>query len=119
MTNALWQTVLGEIELTVSRASFVTWFKNTELIEQTDNTVIIAVSNIFAKRQFEVKFNDQIRKILEKNGVVPESIIYTVKSSGLKKVTNREDSPRKMIDGPSIDELIPNSSKNSVETLYW
>ena len=33
----LWQAVLGEIELTVSRASFVTWFKNTQVFDEMKN----------------------------------------------------------------------------------
>src|SRR5690606_12801169 len=105
MQDALWQSVLGEIELSVSHANFTTWFKNTELIEQTDDTVTIAVSNIFAKRQFEVKFNDQIKKILEKNGVIPKTIVYTVKSSSVKKTVGREAlaAPAK----PTVEELIP------------
>lgn len=90
MQHALWQSVLGEIELSVSHANFTTWFKNTELLEQTDDSVTIAVPNIFAKRQFEVKFNDQIRSILEKNGVSPSRIVYTVKTSGKKTAVSRE-----------------------------
>ena len=43
MQDTLWQSVLGEIELSVSHANFTTWFKNTELIEQTDDTVTIAI----------------------------------------------------------------------------
>jgi chromosomal replication initiator protein len=111
MQDALWQSVLGEIELSVSHANFTTWFKNTELIEQTDDTVTIAVSNIFAKRQFEVKFNDQIKKILEKNGVVPKTIVYTVKSSSVKKTVGREAlaAPAK----PTVEELIP-TQKNTI-----
>ena len=89
MQHGLWQSVLGEIELTISHAAFTTWFKNTELVEQSDSTVTIAVPNIFAKRQFEVKFNDQIRTILEKNGVSPQNIHYTVRTTG-KKTTTRE-----------------------------
>lgn len=115
MQDTLWQSVLGEIELSVSHANFTTWFKNTELIEQTDNTITIAVSNIFAKRQFEVKFNDQIKKILEKNGVIPETIIYTVKSSGAKKASNREVST-KTADTPSVEELIPSSLPSRAAT---
>ena len=106
MQDTLWQSVLGEIELSVSHANFTTWFKNTELIEQTDNTITIAVSNIFAKRQFEVKFNDQIKKILEKNGVVPESIVYTVKSNSSKKAV-RETTNDRSANKPSVDELLP------------
>lgn len=105
MQDTLWQSVLGEIELSVSHANFTTWFKNTELVDRTDDTITIAVSNIFAKRQFEVKFNDQIKKILEKNGVVPDAIIYTVKSNGSKKITTRDTSSRGSLK-PSVDELL-------------
>lgn len=89
MHQALWQSVLGEIELSVSRATYVTWFKNTELLSNAEGEIIIAVPNIFAKRQFEVKFNDQVRDILTKNGVTPGRISYTVKTSN-KKVITRE-----------------------------
>lgn len=75
----LWQTVLGEIELTVSRAAFVTWFKKTELLDVSEsNEVTISVPNIFAKQQFEVKFNKQIADILKHNSLSPSRIIYTI-----------------------------------------
>src|ERR1044072_9257107 len=90
MHHALWQSVLGEIELSISHAAFTTWFKNTELIDNTGDSVTIAVPNIFAKRQFEVKFNDQIKTVLEKNGVSHARITYTVKTSSAKKTVTRE-----------------------------
>ena len=86
MKNALWQTVLGEIELTVSRASFMTWFKNTELLESEDGNIIIAVPNIFAKQQLEVKFSKQISDTLAKNGVDVRQITYAIQSTNRKKV---------------------------------
>ena len=90
MSHSLWQSVLGEIEVSVSHATYMTWFKNTELLETTDESVTIAVPNIFAQRQFEVKFNDQIKEILEKNGVKPSSISYVVKTNHKRPVTSRE-----------------------------
>lgn len=87
MQNTLWQSVLGEIELSVPHATFVTWFKNTELVECTDEQVTIAVPNIFAVRQFQVKFTDQIKQILAKNGVEPTHIEYIVKSSSGRRTT--------------------------------
>lgn len=101
MHQALWQSVLGEIELSVSHAAFTTWFKNTELVDNSAGVITIAVPNIFAKRQFEVKFNDQVRSVLEKNGVSPERIHYTVKTAGKKTVTRETTHNQK-----SIDELI-------------
>lgn len=90
MHHALWQSVLGEIELSVSHGIFATWFKNTELLEVGEDTVTIAVANIFAKRQFEVKFNAQIKDVLEKNGVTPKTIVYKIKTSSAKKTISRE-----------------------------
>jgi chromosomal replication initiator protein len=90
VSQSLWQSVLGEIEVSVSHATFMTWFKNTELIDQSDDSVVIAVPNIFAQRQFEVKFNSQIRSILEKNGVSPSTISYVVKTNQKRPGANRE-----------------------------
>ena len=90
VSHSLWQSVLGEIEVSVSHATFMTWFKNTELLESSNDLVTIAVPNIFAQRQFEVKFNDQIKSILEKNGVSPQKITYIVKTSQKRTPTSRE-----------------------------
>lgn len=90
MHRALWQSVLGEIELTVSQATFSTWFKNTELVDRTEEEVVISVPNIFAKKQFEVKFNDQVKKVLENNGITPKKISYTINVSGKKTLVSRE-----------------------------
>lgn len=85
MNHVLWQAVLGEMELSVSRAAYATWFKNTELLDASDDGVIvISVPNIFAKQQFEVKFNKQITDSLKKNGVNVKRIDYSIGST--KKV---------------------------------
>lgn len=90
MEQAVWKSVLGEIELSVSHATFMTWFKNTELLEQNDDSLTIAVPNIFAKRQFEVKFDKQIKTVLGSNGLSPKNIDYVVKTSSRKSVISRE-----------------------------
>ncbi len=60
MEDKLWQSVLGEIELSVSRGSYVTWFKNTILLELTEGVAVVGVPNIFGKQQLEVKYKSQI-----------------------------------------------------------
>lgn len=81
----VWQSVLGEIELNVSRASFATWFKHTELLSEDSGLVRIGVPNIFAKQQLEVKFSQQIRDTLVKQGVVVNRIEYRVLSANNKQ----------------------------------
>ena len=106
MSQSLWQSVLGEIEVSVSHATFMTWFKNTELLDNTKDSVTIAVPNIFAQRQFEVKFNDQIRSILEKNGVTPQTITYVVKTNHKRTGTSRETTRSQPTNDTPADRLV-------------
>ncbi len=77
MHETVWRSVLAEIEVNVSRGNFITWFKNTELIEERDGHVTIAVPNVFARQQFEIKYNNTIKELLNKHGMKAEKISYT------------------------------------------
>jgi chromosomal replication initiator protein len=67
--DAVWQSVLGEIELTVSHGNFVTWFKNTQVLRRDSESMVIGVPNVFYKQQLETKFKPMIVELLEKNGL--------------------------------------------------
>lgn len=95
--DVIWQTVLGEVELTISRAAFVTWFKNTRLVKYSETSVTIGVPNIFAKQQFEVKFRPLIQEILEKNNVTVEEIEFKIMSSIVPKRADQESEPETII----------------------
>lgn len=64
--NRLWQNVLGEVEVSLSRASFNTWFKGTEIIELSDTKVVISVPNIFTKEWLSKKYEKDIKNCLIK-----------------------------------------------------
>lgn len=65
MTNEeLWRAALGEIELSISKANFITWFKNTSILSNDDGQVVIGVPNGFAKEWLENKYNLYILKSL-------------------------------------------------------
>lgn len=76
--NKLWSAVLGELELTLSRGNYVTWFKNSHLIDVDGSQVLIGVSNIFVKNQLETKYRTTLNNLLLKNGVKAESINFRV-----------------------------------------
>ncbi len=66
MTNEeLWEAALGQIELSLSRANFVTWFKNTTVLSLEKGVATIAVPNGFAKEWLENKYNLYILKALK------------------------------------------------------
>jgi chromosomal replication initiator protein len=104
MNERLWQTVLGEVELGVSRASFATWFKNTQFVSFEDGVLTVGVPNIFAKQQLEVKFKDLIMDSLRKHGTGVSDVQFVIKTSS---------APSKRSSSPSADQLSMSSSNNS------
>lgn len=62
----LWQAILGELELSLTKANFTTWFKNTSIIFQEDNKITVAVPNGFTKAWLENKYDKFIVEALKK-----------------------------------------------------
>ena len=92
--DTLWHTVLGEIELSVSRGSYVTWFKNTKVLRNNEGQLIIGVPNIFAKQQLELKYKPMIMELLGKNGVQDVDLEFKIHSGSLP--------PRKIQDNTEV-----------------
>lgn len=83
MTNQqLWQTILGNLELTLSKASFTTWFKNTTIAEKNEMTIIIGVPNAFTKEWLQNKYHQDILKSLKTIAPEIKEIKYQIISSG-------------------------------------
>ncbi len=64
-SEQLWQATLGELELTVSKVHFTTWFRNTFIVDWSEDKVIIAVPNNFTKAWLENKYNKSIVTVLQ------------------------------------------------------
>lgn len=77
----LWQVTLGELELSISKANFTTWFKNTFISSLEGGKVVVSVPNNFTKLYIEKKYHSAIIKTLQNvlNSPVRE-IIYKVDS---------------------------------------
>jgi len=61
----LWQVVLAELELTLSKASFTTWLRNTFIIENSQGRIIIGVPNTFSQAWLKQKYHQIIYNILQ------------------------------------------------------
>lgn len=86
----VWENVLAEIEQKVSPANYSTWFQDTSLISNTDDTVIIGVKNSFHIKQLQTKFIDIIKEALSNNHLPIKNIIFEVQLSNKPKVRARE-----------------------------
>jgi chromosomal replication initiator protein len=78
--DRLWQAVLGDIEIGLSRGNYLTWFKNTQLLRHDADKIVVGVPNVFIKNQLEKKYNDLVTQTLRKNGVDTPLIEYKIRS---------------------------------------
>ena len=99
MNNSqIWQAVLGEIELSLSKANFVTWFKQTAISSLIKDQLIISVPNSFTKIWLEKKYDTQIKNAIQNiTNQEITSITYKIETNNnnnsiapvLKKINNK------------------------------
>lgn len=78
--DSLWQAVLGEIELSVSRGNYLTWFKNTCLLKQSGDTAVVGVPNVFIKHHLDKKYTDLVVETLHKQGMPVKQVTFKISS---------------------------------------
>jgi chromosomal replication initiator protein len=90
----LWQTTLAEVELTISKASFNTWFKTTCLAKRQGGSVTIGCANNFTKEWLENKYHKIILKALRTADPEIKFVEYIITASTLiKPVAKKPTAP--------------------------
>ena len=90
MTNEeLWQTVLSELELQISRPNFLTWLKNSRLVEKTEDVSLIALPNNFAREWVELKYHKLILGSIRNLDGSTKKVEYVVEGALVKKSGRR------------------------------
>lgn len=97
----LWDGVLVEIELEISKANFSMWFKDTSIIKQEDGTVYLSVPSVFVKDWLNNKYHKPILKSLRGFADYVRSIEYVVS----KDVGTKRNDGANMQGNSSINEL--------------
>ncbi|MDB5204000.1 MAG: dnaA [Candidatus Taylorbacteria bacterium] len=89
--ETLWNKVLAEMELTLSKINFAMWFKDTFIVKIEDGVVHIGVPSAFIKEWFANKYHKMIFKSLRDASETVRSIEYMiVKSEGRKEMEDNE-----------------------------
>ncbi len=104
--NNLWETVLAEIELSVSKANFTTWFKNTHAVKEEDGVFFVGVPNDFIKEWLSTKFSREVLKSLRNHRETVRSVEFIIAKKPVKINTT-----------PAQQELAPDQKKDLVPEL--
>jgi chromosomal replication initiator protein len=59
-----WRSVLGEIEVTAGRSSYVTWLRNARLLTYEDGQFVIGLPNGYAKEWVEQRMLSDLKRML-------------------------------------------------------
>jgi chromosomal replication initiator protein len=80
----LWDAVLTEMELTLSKPNFNTWFKDTYIHKQEDGGVYLSVPNTFVQDWLSNKFHNAILKSLRSVSPSIHSLQYVISKEDIR-----------------------------------
>jgi len=102
--DRLWQNTLAEIEIQISRANFVTWLKNSRLIDKKDCVLFVALPNNFAKEWVENKYQRALLGIVRNFDSTIKRLEFVVSGQQLESGTKLA-SPVNQVDFDNRIEL--------------
>ena len=111
-SQAIWQGVLGEIEVSIPPSSFSTWFKSTELDIISDNEVAVLSPNPFVLTQLEKRYYQRIADGLKRNGLAVSTIHFRPKKVATRRQRLNRDEPHSTATSPSIIKQANKSTTN-------
>jgi len=82
--DTLWQAALGELEVSLSKANFTTWFRDTFILDTNDTKVVVGVPHTFAQEWLRKNYHKQLIEALRKLIPTLVQLDYVVSQPGAK-----------------------------------
>lgn len=113
-TKELWENALVELELTISKPNFNTWFKDTHIVRVEDGSVYLGVPSQFARDWLSTKFHKDIVRSLRMLSDSVRNVEYVI-SRGAKRAS---EEPRVVPPPPQELALEPVHQKTSLNPRF-
>lgn len=115
--NILWKKILTEIELQISKPNFITWIKNSLLIDNTNGCLTIVLPNNFSKEWVENKYSKLILNIAREYDSSIKKLNFVVNNKYFT-TEKTQDKNLDSIEKPILDLRIdPETGLNSKYSL--
>lgn len=89
----LWDGILAEIELTVSKPIFATWFKDTHIVKRDEATIVLSVPNAFARDMFQSRYHANVLKLLRDKDHTIHAVEYVINRDEAKRKETSSTNP--------------------------
>ena len=115
--NELWQFVLAQMQLNISKANFGTWFQNTQIISNEHEKITISVPNAFSKEWLKNKYYKLILKTIHTQDGSIKELDFIIKPQlsknfTLKEVKEPQESEKIEVEQLKFDEFKINKETN-------
>jgi chromosomal replication initiator protein len=98
-----WQAAIGQLQMDMSKASFDTWVRSTEMLKYDQGVFTIGVTNAYARDWLESRLTATITRIL--SGYIEET--QKVEFIVWHKDYQQEEQPRESIPTLNLNQVLP------------
>ncbi len=100
----LWEAALGEIKLNISKANYLTWLKDSFIVDFKEGTIFLGVPSSFTKEWLENKYHKQILHALYSLDPKIKKVEYLVTTNGdsIKKIETKKTKRSSSISRSSV-----------------
>src|ERR1700682_805661 len=95
----LWQAILGSLEVSLSKANFNTWFKNTSILQRGEDHLVVGVPSAFNRDWIAAKYHAEMLKALKTLAPEIKEIKYQLGIGGPAPALDRKS----VGEGKSVD----------------
>ncbi|TAK31339.1 MAG: chromosomal replication initiator protein DnaA [Chloroflexota bacterium] len=120
-TRQIWQAVLGELQLQVTRANYDTWLKETFVVGTEEGTVVVGAPSTFAVEWLENRLHSLVKKTLSTVAGEEMEVRFVVTQdnadaprSPRQKQRRAATRAKETVEEPAPPELTPSRSTGGV-----
>lgn len=119
----LWESVLTELQLSISAANFQTWFKGkTEISEIKENIIVVGCSSSYVRDWLEQRYQGQLKSILDRLTETSNSLTFVVSPNlheEFPKVAKKQgDNAEPLFSNETFEKLAEKSTKANLNPNY-
>jgi len=113
-----WQSVLGQLQMEMPRASFDTWVRDTKPVSYQDGTLTIGVRNAYARDWLESRLSSTVSRLLV--GIVNASVAvnFVVNGNEIEMVVDEAPRTSDPAEGRSVEVYDRPSRSSNMNPRY-
>ncbi len=115
-TDQVWQATLGQLQLQMTRATFDTWIKDTHIVSQDSDKLVIGTKNAFAKDWLENRLFSTISRTVAHVLGRAVNIQFTVDHVSVEAID--QQSPPPLLQSPQPANGHTNPTHNNGNGYY-